>query len=128
MSGTIRRPAPGGGVLITRPAAAQLRGVTRRRIDSLIQQGELPAYQVGRHVMLLESDVLAANIPPTAPPEGYVTRYAAARILGCTHRAVGLMVARGDLPAETINGRLYLREEDVRAAATPRRVIPPRRR
>lgn len=128
MSGTIRRPAPGGGVFITRPAAAELRGVSRRRIDTLIQAGELPAYQVGKHVMVLESDVLALTIQPTAPPEGWITRHAAAKVLGCTHRAVGLMVARGDLPAEMINGRVYLREADVRAAATPRRVIPPRRR
>lgn len=127
MSGTIRRPAPGGGVFITRPAAAGLRGVTRRRIDSLIQQGELPAYQVGTRVMVLEADVLALNLP-TAPPTGYITRHAAAKILGCTHRAVGLMVARGDLPAEEIDGRIYLREADVRKAATPRRVTPQRRR
>ena len=127
MSGTIRRPAPGGGTYITRPAAAQVRGVTRRRIDSLIQQGVLPAYQVGTRVMVLEADVLALNLP-TAPPDGWISRHASARILGCTHRAVGLMVARGDLPAETINGRVYLREADVRAAATPRRVTPPRRR
>ncbi|WP_079634550.1 helix-turn-helix domain-containing protein [Mycobacteroides abscessus] len=127
MSGTIRRPAPGGGVFITRPAAAELRGVTRRRIDTLIQEGKLPAYQVGKHVMVLESDVLALELP-TAPPDGWISRHAAAKVLGCTHRAVGLMVARGDLPAETINGRVYLREADVRKAATPRRVIPPRRR
>lgn len=127
MSRTIRRPAPGGGVFITRPAAAELRGVSRRRIDNLIQDGELPAYQVGKRVMVLEADVLALELPP-APPEGWITRHASARILGCTHRAVGLMVARGDLPAETINGRLYLREADVRAYAEPRRVIPPRRR
>ncbi len=127
MSGTIRRPAPGGGVFITRPAAAQLRGVSRRRIDSLIQQGALPAYQVGGRVMVLEADVLALELP-TVPPEGWISRHAAAKILGCTHRAVGLMVARGDLPAETINGRVYLREADVRAAAKPRRVMPPRRR
>lgn len=127
MSGTIRRPAPGGGVFITRPAAAQLRGVTRRRIDSLIQQGELPAYQVGGRVMVREDDVLALTLPP-APPEGWITRHAAATILGCTHRAVGLMVTRGDLPAEEIDGRIYLREADVRKAATPRRVMPPRRR
>ncbi|WP_100452031.1 helix-turn-helix domain-containing protein [Mycobacteroides abscessus] len=127
MSGTIRRPAPGGGTFITRPAAAQLRGVSRRRIDTLIQQGELPAYQVGRHVMVLEADVLAVELP-TAPPEGWISRHASAQILGCTHRAVGLMVARGDLPAEEFNGRVYLREEDVRAAAKPRRVMPPRRR
>ncbi|RIR77090.1 DNA-binding protein [Mycobacteroides abscessus] len=127
MSGTIRRPAPGGGVFITRPAAAELRGVSRRKIDTLIQRGKLPAYQVGRHVMVLESDVLALELP-TPPPEGYVTRYASAKILGCTHRAVGLMVARGDLPAEEIDGRIYLREADVRKAATPRRVMPPRRR
>ncbi|WP_063975773.1 helix-turn-helix domain-containing protein [Mycobacterium avium] len=127
MSGTIRRPAPGGGVFITRPAAAQLVGVTRRRIDSLIQQGELPAYQVGTRVMVLESDVLALELP-TAPPEGWISRHAAAKILGCTHRAVGLMVARGDLPAEEFGGRLYVREADVCAAAKPRRVMPPRRR
>lgn len=127
MSGTIRRPAPGGGVFITRPAAAELRGVTRRRIDSLIQAGELPAYQVGKHVMVLEADVAALELP-TAPPDGFITRHAAAKILGCTHRAVGLMVARGDLPAEEFGGRIYLREADVRAAATPRRVMPPRRR
>lgn len=127
MSGTIRRPAPGGGVFITRPAAAQLRGVTRRRIDNLIQEGKLPAYEVGGRVMVLEADVLALDLPAT-PPEGWITRHAAAAILGCTHRAVGLMVARGDLPAETINGRLYVREADVRAAAKPRRVMPPRRR
>ncbi|KAF0967272.1 helix-turn-helix domain-containing protein [Gordonia sp. YY1] len=127
MSGTIRRPAPGGGTFITRPAAAALRGVTRRRIDSLIQNGDLPAYQVGQRVMVLESDVLALELP-TTPPEGWISRHAAAKVLGCTHRAVGLMVARGDLPAETINGRLYLREADVCAAATPRRVMPPRRR
>ena len=127
MSGTIRRPAPGGGVFITRPAAAQLVGVTRRRIDSLIQQGMLPAYQVGQRVMVLEADVLALELP-AAPPDGWISRHAAAKVLGCTHRAVGLMVARGDLPAETINGRVYLREADVRAAAKPRRVMPPRRR
>lgn len=127
MSGTIRRPAPGGGVLITRPAAAQLRGVTRRRIDSLIQNGDLPAYQVGTRVMVLEADVLALELP-TTPPEGWISRHAAAGILGCTHRGVGLMVARGDLPAETFNGRVYVREADVRAAAKPRRVMPPRRR
>ncbi|GAB5901062.1 hypothetical protein OKHIL_68710 [Mycolicibacterium mageritense] len=127
MSGTIRRPAPEGGTFITRPAAAQLRGVSRRRIDALIQDGMLPAYQVGTRVMVLEADVLALELP-AAPPDGWITRHASARILGCTHRAVGLMVARGDLPAETINGRLYLREADVRKAATPRRVIPPRRR
>lgn len=127
MSGTIRRPAPGGGTFITRPAAAQLVGVTRRRIDSLIQQGELPAYQVGTRVMVLEADVLGLDLPP-APPEGFITRHASARILGCTHRAVGLMVARGDLPAEEIDGRIYLRETDVRKAATPRRVTPQRRR
>lgn len=127
MSGTIRRPAPGGGTFITRPAAAQLRGVTRRRIDSLIQNGDLPAYRVGTRVMVLESDVLALELP-TVPPEGWISRHAAAGILGCTHRAVGLMVARGDLPAEEIDGRIYLREADVREAATPRRVMPPRRR
>lgn len=127
MSRTIRRPAPGGGVFITRPAAAELRGVSRRRIDNLIQDGELPAYQVGQRVMLLEADVLALELPP-APPEGWITRHASARILGCTHRAVGLMVARGDLPAEEFGGRLYLRESDVRKVATPRRVMPPRRR
>ncbi len=38
------------------------------------------------------------------------------------------MVARGDLPAEEIDGRVYVREADVRAYAEPRRVIPPRRR
>lgn len=123
MSGTIRRPAPGGGVFITRPAAAQLRGVSRRKIDTLIQRRELPAYQVGKHVMVLESDALAVELP-TAPPEGYVTRYAAAKAIGCTHRAVGLMVARGDLPAEEINGRVYLREADVRAYAEPKRISP----
>lgn len=128
MSGTIRRPAPGGGVFITRPAAAELRGVSRRRIDTLIQDRKLPAYQVGKHVMVLEADVLAADLPSIAPPEGYVTRHAAAKVLGCTHRAVGLMVARGDLPAEEFGGRLYLREADVREAARPRRVMPPRRR
>ncbi|SLH42262.1 DNA binding domain, excisionase family [Mycobacteroides abscessus subsp. massiliense] len=101
--------------------------MTRRRIDTLIQEGKLPAYQVGKHVMVLESDVLALELP-TAPPDGWISRHAAAKVLGCTHRAVGLMVARGDLPAETINGRVYLREADVRKAATPRRVIPPRRR
>lgn len=127
MSGTIRRPAPGGGVFITRPAAAALRGVTRRRIDSLIHEEKLSAYEVGGRVMVLEADVLALELP-TVPPEGWVTRHAAARMLGCTHRAVGLMVARGDLPAETFNGRIYLREADVRAAAKPRRVMPPRRR
>lgn len=127
MSGTIRRPAPGGGTFITRPAAAAMRGVTRRRIDSLIQQGVLPAYEVAGRVMVLESDVLALELP-TAPPEGWISRHAAAKVLGCTHRAVGLMVARGDLPAETFSGRLYVREADVRAAATPRRVMPPRRR
>ncbi|ALM19093.1 helix-turn-helix domain-containing protein [Mycobacteroides abscessus] len=127
MSGTIRRPAPGGGTFITRPAAAELRGVTRRRIDSLIQGGELPAYQVSGRVMVLEADVLALELP-TVPPDGWISRHAAAKVLGCTHRAVGLMVARGDLPAETINGRVYLREADVRKAATPRRVMPPRRR
>lgn len=127
MSGTIRRPAPGGGTFITRPAAAQLVGVTRRRIDTLIQNEVLPAYQVGSRVMVLEADVLALDLPP-APPAGYITRHAAATILGCTHRAVGLMVARGDLPAEEINGRVYVREADVRKAATPSRVMPPRRR
>lgn len=127
MSGAIRRPAPGGGVFITRPAAAALRGVTRRRIDSLIQQGKLPAYEVAGRVMVLEADVLALELP-TTPPEGWISRHAAAKILGCTHRAVGLMVARGDLPAETFNGRVYVREADVRAAAKPRRVMPPRRR
>ncbi|CAJ1579816.1 DNA-binding protein [[Mycobacterium] wendilense] len=127
MSGTIRRPAPEGGTFITRPAAAELRGVTRRRIDTLIQQGKLPAYEVAGRVMVLEADVLALELP-TAPPEGWISRHAAAKILGCTHRAVGLMVARGDLPAEEFGGRLYLREADVRKAATPRRVIPPRRR
>lgn len=128
MSGTIRRPAPGGdGTFITRPAAAELRGVSRRRIDNLIQEGKLPAYMVGKHVMVLEADALAVELP-SAPPEGFITRHASAKILGCTHRAVGLMVARGDLPAEEIDGRIYLREADVRDAATPRRVIPPRRR
>ncbi|WP_100522411.1 helix-turn-helix domain-containing protein [Mycobacteroides abscessus] len=127
MSGTIRRPAPGGGVFITRPAAAELRGVTRRRIDNLIQEGKLPAYMVGKRVMVLEADVLALELPP-APPDGWISRHASARILGCTHRAVGLMVTRGDLPAQEIDGRVYVREADVRAAATPRRVIPPRRR
>ncbi|WP_255773572.1 helix-turn-helix domain-containing protein [Mycobacteroides abscessus] len=127
MSGTIRRPAPGGGVFITRPAAAQLVGVTRRRIDSLIHEEKLPAYEVGQRVMVLEADVLALELP-AAPPDGWITRHAAAKVLGCTHRAVGLMVTRGDLPAEEFNGRVYLREADVRAAATPRRVIPPRRR
>ncbi|WP_254425268.1 helix-turn-helix domain-containing protein [Mycobacteroides abscessus] len=78
-------------------------------------------------MMVLEADVLALALP-IAPPEGWITRHAAAKVLGCTHRAVGLMVARGDLPAETINGRVYLREADVRKAATPRRVMPPRRR
>lgn len=77
--------------------------------------------------MVLEADVLALELP-TAPPDGWISRHAAAKVLGCTHRAVGLMVARGDLPAETFNGRLYVREADVRAAANPRRVIPPRRR
>lgn len=101
--------------------------MTRRRIDTLIQQGALPAYQVGTRVMVLEADVLALDLP-AAPPAGYITRHAAAKILGCTHRAVGLMVARGDLPAETFGGRLYVREADVRAAAKPRRVMPPRRR
>ncbi|WP_235680600.1 helix-turn-helix domain-containing protein [Mycobacteroides abscessus] len=101
--------------------------MTRRRIDSLIQNGDLPAYQVGTRVMVLEADVLALELP-TAPPEGWISRHAAAKILGCTHRAVGLMVTRGDLPAETFNGRIYLREADVRAAAKPRRVMPPRRR
>lgn len=128
MSGTIRRPAPNGGTFITRPAAAELRGVTRRRIDSLIQNGDLPAYEVAGRVMVLEADVLALTIQPIAPPEGWVTRHAAAKVLGCTHRAVGLMVQRGDLPAEEFGGRIYLREADVRAAATPRRVMPPRRR
>ncbi|WP_170092340.1 helix-turn-helix domain-containing protein [Mycobacteroides abscessus] len=123
MSGTIRRPAPGGDTFITRPAAAQLRGVSRRRIDTLIQRRELPAYQVGKHVMVLESDALAVELP-TAPPEGYVTRYAAAKVIGCTHRAVGLMVARGDLPAEEIDGRVYLREADVRAYAEPHPLDP----
>lgn len=127
MSGMIRRPAPGGGTFITRPAAAQLVGVTRRRIDTLIQEGELPAYQVGGRVMVLEADVLELDLP-TAPPEGWITRHAAAKILGCTHRAVGLMVARGDLPTEEFGGRVYVREADVRKAATPRRVMPPRRR
>lgn len=127
MSGTIRRPAPGGGTFITRPAAAQLRGVSRRRIDSLIQDEVLPAYEVAGRVMVLESDVLALELP-TTPPEGWISRHAAAGILGCTHRAVGLMVARGDLPAEEFGGRLYVREADVRAAAKPRRVMPPRRR
>lgn len=123
MSGTIRRPAPAGGTFITRPAAAQLRGVSRRKIDTLIQRRELPAYQVGKHVMVLESDALAVELP-TAPPEGYVTRYAAAKVIGCTHRAVGLMVARGDLPAEEIGGRVYLREADVRAYADPKPLDP----
>lgn len=101
--------------------------MTRRRIDTLIQQGKLPAYEVAGRVMVLEADVLALELP-TAPPEGWISRHAAAKVLGCTHRAVGLMVARGDLPAETFNGRLYVREADVRAAAKPRRVMPPRRR
>lgn len=127
MSGTIRRPAPGGGTFITRPAAAQLRGVTRRRIDTLIQNGDLPAYEIAGRVMVLEADVLVLELPPV-PPDGYVTRYAAAKIIGCTHRAVGLMVARGDLPAQEINGRVYVHEADARKAATPRRVMPPRRR
>lgn len=123
MSGTIRRPAPGGDTFITRPAAAELRGVSRRRIDTLIQNRKLPAYQVGKHVMVLESDALAVELP-TAPPEGYVTRYAAAKVIGCTHRAVGLMVARGDLPAEEVDGRVYVREADVRAYAEPKRISP----
>ncbi len=101
--------------------------MTRRRIDNLIQEGKLPAYMVGKRVMVLEADVLALELPP-APPDGWISRHASARILGCTHRAVGLMVTRGDLPAQEIDGRVYVREADVRAAATPRRVIPPRRR
>lgn len=119
VSETIRRLAPCGGVFITRPGAAQLRGVTRRRIDTLIQSQVLPVYMVCGHVMVLEADVLALNLPPVKPPDGYVTRHAAAARLGSAHRAVGLMVARGDLPAETINGRIHIRANDMRAAAQP---------
>lgn len=111
---------------ISRNAAAQLRGCTRKRIDSAIRRGDLPAYEVAGRTVVKAADVEALDIPvrPSTPPAGVVTRTAAASMLGTYPQRVTAMIGRGELSAETIDGTLYLDEKTVRELAAPRRINP----
>lgn len=51
------------------------------------------------------------------PPAGYLTRTAAAEVLGWYPQRVTATIARGELPAFELDGRVLLREEDVDAFA-----------
>lgn len=53
----------------------------------------------------------------TPPPEGYLTRSAAAARLGWYHERLTNAIKRGDLHAYELNGRVLLREADVAALA-----------
>lgn len=111
---------------ISRNAAATLRGCTRKRIDTAIRDGRLPAYTVAGRVVVREEDVRALEVMvrPSTPPAGKVTRTAAAEILGTYPQRVTAMIKRGELTAEEIDGTLYLDEAAVRELATPRRINP----
>lgn len=111
---------------ISRNAAAQLRGCTRKRIDTAIKRGDLPAYAVAGRVVVREADVLALEVTvrPSTPPAGKITRTRAAEILGTYPQRVTAMIKRGELTAETLDGTLYLDEAVVRELATPRRITP----
>ncbi|WP_237113536.1 DNA-binding protein [Mycobacteroides abscessus] len=111
---------------ISRNAAAQRKGCTRKRIDTAIRDGRLPAYEVAGRTVVKESDVQTLHLPvrPSAPPAGMVTRTAAAEILGTYPQRVTAMIARGELPAVEVDGVQYLDEKTVREMATPRRINP----
>lgn len=111
---------------ISRNAAATLKGCTRKRIDTAIKAGRLPAYEVAGRVAVREADVRALHLPvrSSTPPAGKITRTAAAELLGTYPQRVTHMIARGELTAETIDGTLYLDEAVVRELATPKRLTP----
>lgn len=111
---------------ISRHAAAQLRGCTRKRIDAAIKRGDLPAYEVAGRTVVKAADVKALDISvrPSTPPAGKITRTAAAEILGTYPQRVTAMIGRGELSAETIDGVQYLDEAVVRELATPKRINP----
>lgn len=111
---------------ISRNAAAALKGCTRKRIDTAIRRGDLPAYEVAGRTVVKAADVEALDIPvrPSAPPAGKITRTAAASMLGTYPQRVTAMIARGELPAVEIDGVQYLDEAVVRELATPKRINP----
>lgn len=111
---------------ISRNAAATLRGCTRKRIDTAIKRGDLPAYEVAGRVVVREEDVqaLELTVRPSTPPAGKITRTAAAELLGTYPQRVTAMIKRGELHAEEIDGTVYLDEAVVRELATPRRITP----
>ncbi|WP_071288513.1 hypothetical protein [Mycolicibacterium llatzerense] len=111
---------------ISRNAAAALKGCTRKRIDTAIKQGRLPAYEVAGRTMVKEADVRALHLTvrPSVPPAGKVTRTAAAGILGTYPQRVTHMIERGELRAEVIDGVQLLDEATVRKMAKPRRISP----
>lgn len=111
---------------ISRNAAAQLRGCTRKRIDTAIRDGRLPAYEVAGRVVVKEADVqaLELTVRPSTPPAGKITRTRAAEVLGTYPQRVTAMIKRGELTAETLDGVQYLDEKAVREMATPRRITP----
>lgn len=111
---------------ISRSAAAELKGCTRKRIDTAIKRGDLPVYEVAGRTVVKEADVraLRLTVRPTVPPVGKLTRTAAAEILGTYPQRVTAMIQRGELAAETIDGTQYLDEKVVRAMAKPRRITP----
>jgi hypothetical protein len=65
----------------------------------------------------------------TPPPEGYLTRTAAAERLGCWPQRVTSMIKREEIAGYELNGRILVSEADVdalvaAAAAKPRKLTP----
>lgn len=125
-AGRYHQIVPTDDDFISRNAAAALKGCTRKRIDSAIRRGDLPAYTVAGRTVVKASDVEALHLPvrPSMPPAGKLTRTAAAEILGTYPQRVTAMIGRGELPAEVVDGVQYLDEKTVREMATPRRINP----
>lgn len=51
------------------------------------------------------------------PPAGYMSRRAAAQAIGWWPQRLGDAIARGDINAYELNGRILLREDEVEAFA-----------
>ena len=105
---------------ISPTAAAARLGCTRKRLERQITLGRLIAYTVKGRIMLRSEDVDAFTLPPLTPPPGWITRTAAVHLLGSYPEKVNSLVADGTFESMEADGRIFVRESDVRRYAAPK--------
>lgn len=105
---------------ISPTAAAARLGCTRKRLQRQLDLGHLQAFEVKGRVMLRAEDVDAFTLSPLTPPDGWITHTEAVAILRSYPERVNALVRDGTFESMESDGRIFLRESDVRRCAEPK--------